>query len=220
MLPKIKRVLYISFALLLLLMFIRVYKISDISMNYTLTDGDLVIVENFSAGMHIPSLFFYAKGHIFSNEQGIRRGDLMAFKHPLDNRLYLKRVVARPGDKVFQRDKNFYLQIEADQAKTVDFARQYNIELEKIADEYWLRNPYSTFYHIVHVDDISGPDELINYPITVIPDHKYFFLGDFRDNSTDSRFFGPVDYDEICYEVWIIIRVSEYLKKRALIKPY
>jgi signal peptidase I len=193
---------------LLLLSFIRIYKISDISMNYTLVEEDIVIVENFTAGVHIPSFFFFPKGHFIANERGIERGDIMAFKHPLDDRLYLKRVAALPGDKVYQENKNFYLQIRSDKDKTISFGKKYGIEIVKKANEIWLRNPYAPFYGITHVSKVTGPSELINYPPTIIPEHHFFFMGDFRDNSTDSRFFCPIHYDNIYYKVWFILKKS------------
>jgi signal peptidase I len=217
---KRKTLFFVLFLLLIFFMFIRIYKVSDISMNYSLMDGDLVIAENLTAGVHTPSLFSYVKGHLMSREQGIRRGDLMTFKHPLDDRLYLKRVVALPGDRIFQEEKNFYLQIDANRTKTIDFARRYRIGLEKKAQEYWLKNPYTRFYHISHSDEVCGPEMLIDYPVTVIPEHHYFFMGDFRDNSTDSRFFGPVQYDNIYYKIRIIISRSQYLEERADVKQY
>ncbi|OQX60264.1 MAG: signal peptidase I [Helicobacteraceae bacterium 4484_230] len=212
---KVKILSSVLVSLFVLLTFVRIYKISDISMNYSLIDGDLVIVENFSAGVHIPSFFFYKKGHIFSNEKGICRGDIMAFKHPLDNRLYLKRVTALPGDRIFQENKNFFLQIGSDQNKTAAFAKEHNMKLAKKRGRLWLVNPYGRFYNTGHTDEVIGPKELINYPETVMPQHKYFFMGDFRDNSTDSRFFGPVEYDNIYYKVWFIISRSQNLQQMA-----
>gem|GEM_PF-6814254 len=57
-------------------------------------DGDIVIVDNFSIGIHFPSYFFYMDRHLWANESKIKRGDILVFRHPLDNRLYIKRCVA------------------------------------------------------------------------------------------------------------------------------
>lgn len=216
----LKKLLLIVILLFVLLSFVRIYKVSEISMNYTLVEGDLVIVENFSAGVHIPSFFFYTKGHLFSNEKGIKRGDIMAFKHPLDNRLYLKRVTALPGDKIFQQEKNFYLQIGSDKNKTTTFAKKYGLKLANIDGEVWLKNPYTRIYGISHYNEVIGPTDLITYPKTIIPEHHYFFLGDFRDNSTDSRFFGPVPYENIYYKVWFVFKRSQTLTDLSSIKSF
>ncbi|MDM5270716.1 signal peptidase I [Sulfurovum sp. zt1-1] len=207
--------------LLVLLSFIRIYKISDISMNYMMVDEDMVIVENFSAGVHIPSFFFFLKGHFIDNEKGIERGDIMAFKrHPLDKGLFIKRVVALPGDKVYQENKDFYLQIGSDREKTVSFGQKYGIAIVQIANEIWLKNPYTHFYGVTHSNEIIGPSELITYAPTVIPEHQYFFMGDFRDNSRDSRFFGPVHYNNIYYKVWYVIKKSHTLTELSSIKQF
>ncbi len=197
---------------------IRVYKIYEISMNYTLMEDDLVIVENFSAGVHIPSWFFYMKGHIFSYEEGIHRGDLMVFKHPLDNRLYVKRVTALAGDSIFEKDKDFYLQIDSNQTKTLLYAKEHKLDLQQIDGEFWLKNPYSKLFHITHEETVVGPQEIINYPKTKIKAHHYFFMGDYRDNSSDSRYFGQVPYDQIYYKVVKIIQSPKNLQERANLK--
>jgi len=138
----LKRFITIFIIAILILSFVRIYKISENSMTYSLNPGDIVIVDNFSAGIHIPSFGFYIDRHIYSNESGIHRGDLLAFRHPLDNRLYIKRCVALPGDTIFQKDKDLYLQIESNSTKTLNFGLKNGIETIKIDSKWWLKNPY------------------------------------------------------------------------------
>lgn len=216
----IKNLILIITVLFIASSFVRVYRVSEISMYYNLMEDDLVIVENISAGIHIPSWFFYSKGHIFSHEEGIHRGDIMAFKHSLDDRLYLKRVTALAGDSVFQKDKDFYLQIDTNETKTLKYAYKNNLEVDNINNEIWLKNPYHRVYHISHDDFVIGPQELIIYPKTRIPEHHYFFMGDYRDNSADSRFFGPVPYDQIYYKVHTMISSSRNLEERGQMKLF
>lgn len=216
----IKNLILIGTLFFIVSAFVRVYRVSEISMHYSLMEDDLVVVENISAGMHIPSWFFYSSGHIFSHEEGIHRGDIMAFKHPLDERLYLKRVTALAGDSVFQKDKDFYLQIDTNETKTLKYAQKNNLEVDRFDNEIWLKNPYHRVYHISHDALVVGPKALIVYPKTRIAEHHYYFMGDYRDNSTDSRFFGPVSYDDIYYKVHTVISSSKNLEEKGPIKLF
>jgi signal peptidase I len=220
---QIKKVLKEILVLFLIILGIstlfRIYKISDISMNYTLVEGDFVVVDNFSIGIHFPSfpLFFWDK-HIWSNEKNIKRGDILVFRYKLDPRLYIKRCVALPGDLIFQKEKNLFLQIQANSKKTLKFAKELNLKLVRIKNSWWIKNPYKKFYSVVHDERVIGPKELINIPIQKIPPHSYFFMGDFRDNSTDSRFFGPIEYDYIYYKVRFIFKKSRNINTLGKIR--
>ncbi len=217
---RLKRIFFWLGVLFIATIFVRTYKISDISMNYSLMDGDIVVVDNFSIGIHIPSYFFYIDKHIWSNEKAIKRGDILVFRHPLDKRLYIKRCVALPNDKIFQENKNFYLQIDSNSTKTFEYANRYELNLVKIDDKWWIKNPYMSIYPVNHDKRVIGPQMLLNYPQMKIPPHSYFFMGDFRDNSTDSRFFGPVPYDYIYYKVRFIIKPARDLETLASTPHY
>lgn len=104
------------------------------------------------------------------------RGDVIIFKYPNDPDVdYIKRVIGVPGDVIEVRDKQLY------------------------------RNgkPVKECY-IKHTDPDSIEPVRDNYaPVTVPPD-KYFVMGDNRDNSLDSRYWGFVDRDAIRARAWRI----------------
>lgn len=97
-----------------------------------LMDGDYVIVENVSAGIHVPSFFGYINAHLYDHPTGIKRGDILVFKHPLDERLYIKRCAALPGDSVMQWNKIFYLQIGSDENLTRRYAMKYSLKIATV----------------------------------------------------------------------------------------
>ncbi len=103
-------------------------------------------------------------------------GDVIVFKYPKDPSLdYIKRVVGLPGDIIEMRDKKLF---------------RNNVEVK----ESYVRN--SDPQGIVPTRDNYGP--------FTVPANEYFVLGDNRDNSQDSRFWGTVEKSAIRGKAWRI----------------
>ncbi len=166
----------------------RIYKIDGTSMNYGLVDGDIVI-----------STHFY---------DTIERGDLLVIRHPLDpkQRLYIKRCAALPGDRYFEQGRMFYLQIEGNSKKTETLGRQYGLTLVKRPEGYFIKEPYAKYYGVVHDWGLRVPRVLTSLPLTTVAPQHYLVLGDFRDNSADSRFFGAVPKKWVMSKVIVIVK--------------
>lgn len=177
--------LYLLSAVLILAYYFRIYRIDGTSMNYQLLQNDIVIA--------------------YRQFADIKRGDILVMRHPLDpeNRLYIKRCAALPKDKVFEKARSFYLQIESNSSKTKMLGQRYDLELVHTTEGYFIKDPYLKYYGVVHNWRLRVPHELDHTPITIIPPAHYYMLGDYRDNSTDSRFFGAVPrswiYSKVIY---------------------
>jgi signal peptidase I len=123
-----------------------------------------------------------------------RRGDVVVFEYPNDRRIpYIKRVIGLPGDTVEIRDKRVYIN----------------------GEEYVVKSEIHTDPYIVPERDNFGP-------ITVPPD-SYFMMGDNRDTSLDSRFWGFVHTRELTGTAQLIywswdIEAGGYLARFATIR--
>ena len=167
-------VIAIILALFIRTFVVQAFKIPSGSMIPTLTIGDHILVTKFLYNIKMP--FWDTIVVRFSEPQ---RGDIIVFKFPEDeSKDFIKRVVGLPGDKVEIRNKRVWI----------------NQEL--------LPEPYTQ-----HVD----PNILLHYiqprdnlgPLTVPPE-SYFVMGDNRDQSLDSRFWGFVKLPKIKGKAFLI----------------
>ena len=106
------------------------------------------------------------------------RGDVIVFIYPEDRtKDFIKRVIGTPGDRIEVRDK-------------VVFVNGQRID-----------DPHA-FYDPPSPQALHNPRD--NFGPYVVPPHKVFVMGDNRDHSHDSRFWGPVDIDDILGKAFIL----------------
>tara|TARA_E500000075_G_scaffold99919_1_gene91517 strand:- start:6 stop:518 length:513 start_codon:yes stop_codon:yes gene_type:complete len=126
---------------------------------------------------------------MFNNPE---RGDVVVFKTPADNRTdYIKRLIGLPGDKIQFIDANLYLnnsEILKSKIQNINSIYCGN----KIIDVFKFEEnlPNGKKFHTVYLKDYTFQ----NSDIFTVPDNHYFFLGDNRDCSKDSRFLTSVGY--------------------------
>ena len=171
---------YISLILILMFSPIKKYKIPTGAMNSTIIRNDHVIVVK---------------------DTKVNRGDIIAFMYPKEPEIhYLKRCVAKGGDIIALNNKNiFLLPKEGNEYVKKHYPKENII---KIKDKLWIINPYKLKYKGIHNDkNVIKKDKYIKAlfdmePI-LVPDNHVFVMGDNRDHSNDSRFWGTVPKEYI-----------------------
>jgi len=188
------------------------FKIPSGSMIPTLLVGDLILVNKYHYGVRLPVI---NKKIIPNNDP--QRGDVMVFRYPKDTSIdYIKRVVGVPGDEVSYRNQQLYLngqpvptQPLADffNEETLRFEKQYAEKLAG-AEHRVLVDRSRQLY--LPVNELFPFRENCRYSaegVTCkVPAGHYFMMGDNRDNSMDSRFWGFVPDENIvgkAFFVWM-----------------
>ena len=204
----------IVIVLLVIFFLAQAFVIPSGSMKNTLLPGDALFAKKFAYGVPIPHIpwleipvlpDFRGDGHLIDGPRP-KRGDIVIFRWPVNPKMhFVKRCVAVGGDKLMVRDKHLLLRIENNDEKTKEFAKKMKAKLVTINGEIWVEDPYKTLHPGIHHDpNMTFPEEIINYGPIIVPDDNYFMMGDNRDHSNDSRFWGPVTYKYIVGKPWFI----------------
>ena len=161
----------------------QIYHVPTGSLEPTVLPGDYIVVSQYSYGLRLPVL----NTKIFNIEQP-KRGDIAVFRAPDASGLTLiKRVIGLPGDHVVYRDKVLFIngQEMSQQfiSKAEDIEPAGNIAVNKMQES------FGNSTHQIYLNPYGN--EINNFDITV-PANSYFMMGDNRDDSEDSRYFGPV----------------------------
>ena len=172
---------------------IQPFYIPSSSMEPNLLVGDRIFVTKYSYGYSKHSFPFSPPifdGRIISNEP--KRGDIVVFKTPADNRTdYIKRLIGLPGDKVQFINSNLYInssEVLKSRVSKDDIIYCGNNKINVFTFEEILSNEKK--HTAVYLKDFTFQN---SDPFTV-PKNHYFFLGDNRDCSKDSRFLTSVGY--------------------------
>nr|WP_315392328.1 signal peptidase I [uncultured Duganella sp.] len=190
------------------------FKIPSSSMVPTLLVGDLILVNKFTYGIRLPVL---NKKIIQINDP--QRGDVMVFKYPRDmSQDYIKRVVGVPGDKITYQNKRLTVNgVEVKYTALPDYLdderlvynKQYQEALTGVTHRI-LNNERAPTLNPAEVQQFPLKDESCTYTYEsftcVVPKGNYFMMGDNRDNSLDSRYWGFVPDKNIvgkAFFVWM-----------------
>jgi len=160
------------------------------SMKPTILVGDRVIVNKLAYDLKIP----YTTLHL-AQWAHPRRGDIVVFYSPEDEKRLIKRVVGVPGDTVGMNLNRLFVN-----GRFVE----YEAINQKIVDQL---EPEQQSTHVFFEENLPGKQHAVMFSTTraslntfdpiIIPEGQYFMMGDNRDNSADSRFFGFVERKRI-----------------------
>lgn len=155
---------------------VQAFKIPSSSMEPTLLVGDHILVSKFIYGIRIP--YIGAKYLTFHKP---KRGDIVVFIYPQDPKKdFIKRVIATEGEEVQIKDRTIFINGESIEDPWGRYGRGYR---SLVPSHLRPRNNY-------------GPK--------VVPPNSLFVLGDNRDNSQDSRYWGFVDLSAVKGKAFII----------------
>jgi len=177
---------------------VQAFKIPSGSMIPTLKIGDHLLVNKFIYGIRVP---FSRKMLIPIKEPKLY--DIIVFKYPEDPSLdYIKRVIGVEGDTVEARNKQIYVNGEPIEDKYAYHTIDADIPGIK---ECHGESPHPALKHDQSCRDNFGPYK--------VPEGKVFVMGDNRENSSDSRFWGFVDKEAILGKALIIYWSWDVTKK-------
>lgn len=176
---------------------VQAFKIPSPSMERTLLVGDHLLVNKFIFGGHGA---WYEK---ILPYRPIERGDIIVFKYPFaDHQHFVKRVIALPGDRLKLADQQIYIngKLQTEPYVVHDPAAPYdplNISFPPTQNQFLLGSSVLPEWSREMRKYIDGEE-------IVVPPGKYFAMGDNRDRSSDSRYWGFVDRDAIMGRPFLI----------------
>jgi len=186
------------------------------SMKNTLLIGDMLFVKKFAYGIPTPTIpwleikvlpDFNDNGHLIEGDKP-KRGDIVVFRYPKNDAIhYVKRNVAVGGDIVALKDKHLLLHPnEGNEYVKKNYKKDEYISYD---NKLWIVDPYKKDHPGIHQDPSViknglAPYQLFDMMPVQVPEGEYFMMGDNRDHSNDSRFWGTVPYKFIVGKPWFI----------------
>ena len=183
------------------------FRIPSGSMLPTLLIGDYILVNKYEYGIRLP----LTKSKVINIAEP-ERGDVVVFRYPGNEKInFIKRVIGLPGDHIRYEDKNLYVN-NIRYEKTTQNNHAYESEFLRSEIEIFLEeNNKNKSYYILN-DNMSPTND----DYFIVPKGKYFVMGDNRDHSSDSRYWGFVPDENLvgkAFFIWMNFDSNNYSLK-------
>jgi signal peptidase I len=169
------------------------------SMNPTIVEGDRVFVNKVAYDLKVP----FTTWHLaqWSNP---KRGDIVVFFSPVDGTRLVKRVIGLPGDRLELVDDKLYINGRAARYEPLSASVGHDVPASTHGPRLFaLENAMESPSHAVTILPLM-PARRSFRPI-IVPDGEYFMMGDNRDDSYDSRYWGPVKRERIVGRASLVV---------------
>jgi len=178
--------------------FFEPFRIPSGSMIPTLMIGDFILVNKMSFGFKVPFSDWFSDPIYLFGKKNPSRGDVVVFKYPKDPDInFIKRVVGIPGDTVEIKNKIVYINSEPLKASEIPGNEIMEDMDEKFKDHKLKFFNYETGTHRHIIQEDSENYFKVDFEKVTVPAGQFFVMGDNRDFSLDSRYWGFVPHQYI-----------------------
>ncbi len=174
------------------------------SMNPTIVEGDRVFVNKLAYDLKVP----FTTWHIaqWSNP---KRGDIVVFYSPADGIRLVKRVIGLPGDRIEMVDDRLFINGVRATYEPLPGSVGRDLPAARFGPRFFVEESISTIpVHAVTI--LPGVRAKRSFGPVVVQEGHYFMMGDNRDDSNDSRFWGTVDRSRIVGRASMVVMSLDY----------
>ena len=188
------------------------FRIPSASMKPTLVEGDLIVVDKYSLGLRVPLL-----GNRLTPGQP-KRGDVVVFRGDVAGQkaALIKRIVGLPGDHIQYKNRTLYINntpaIQLDIASDID--QQPNGEKYKVIRA---TEDLGNMQHPIFMS-LQNTDANYAYEDLIVPKNSYFVMGDHRNNSEDSRYWGVLSDNKLIGKARFVALSVDWKNKQVRLR--